>query len=229
MDFMLKNFALLHLAYYTIGIDQFTKGVNAIVAKKGDVKSLITYFTNAKPDVSAAVLYTFAQLLPSASYVPDFSVNLNSVIRNNDLLPNVQVMVSNSMYNVEWGGLRNVQLTGIYGDIQIDPYRTVPQLNYYNDYYFQNPAIQAEIKKVYQQIVQHKHFAQESLREILALERYLAPAGNVWGVPQGTPIYVAVVKFFAPFKGWLKVGLKEVFVAAYTENAIVVYDRVRIY
>jgi hypothetical protein len=229
VDFMLKNFALLHLAYYTIGLDNFTKGVNAVVSQKGSVKSLMTYFTNMKSTNTAAVSYVFNQLLPFANSVPDFAVNQSTVIRNNDLLPNTQVKISNSVYPVEWGGQRNIQLTGIYGDIQIDPLRAIPQMNFYNDYAYQNPVINAEIARVYQQIVQHKHFAQETFRELLALERFIAPAGNVWGVPQGTPVYVGVVKFFAPYKGWLKVGLKEIFVAAYTENAVVLYDRIRIY
>jgi hypothetical protein len=229
VDFMMKNFALLHLAYYTIGLDNFTKGVNAVIAKKGDIKSLMSYFTNMKSTNAAAVSYVFNQLMPFANLTPDYSVNQTTVLRNNDLLPNINVKISNSLYLVEWGGLRNVQLAGIDGNIQIDPLRAIPQLNFYNDYAYQNAVVNAEIARVYQQITQHKHFAKETFRELLALERFTAPAGNVWGIPAGTPVYVAVVKFFAPYKGWLKVGLKELFIAAYTENAVVLYDRVRIY
>jgi hypothetical protein len=226
---MLKNFALLDFAYYTLGMDAFTAGMKRAVSNfLASSSTNETLFTDVAGEDAAVAGWVARQFLPVASTSPDYSLKKTTAYRSMDNLPDVEISGSDSNVQLAWGGKRGVEVTGLSGMLVIDPKRRVPQLNYFNDRSYLDPKEAAEADAAYLAATAHRHYDNESFREILDMTRLKAEAGNSFGVPAGADVFVAVVKFYAPVRNRLTMGLKEMLITVADGKGTVIADRVRL-
>lgn len=227
VDSMLKNFALLHFAYYLSDTRYFMKRMQDFTAAGAHIEKLAEFI--APPGLSESYSkFVLGNLLPVAQYIPDLSVETGVVYRNNDLIPDVPLSVDNAWKETSWGQSRRFDIAGNPRAVQADPQRFVPQLNFYNDRFDSVATLQSQKNLALQAIYAHKHYAGESLREILDLEMFIVPAQNGFDLPAGSFVYTAVVKILAPIDGQLKTALKEIIISIADNKAIVIQDRIRI-
>lgn len=227
VDSMLKNFALLHFVYYLAEPAYFEKQMHAFAESGAAVDRLAEYI--APPGISESLSgYVLGKLLPVAPYVPDLSVDGTAAYRNSSAIPDVAYSIDNAWRVVQWGDSRKFDVAAGARSIQLDPQRQVPQLDFANDRYDNNPALKAQRDAALQTAVTHRHFQNESYRDLLDFETYMVPENNSLRMPAGTFLYVAVVKFIAPVDGQLRTGLKELFITISEGKAVVITDRIRI-
>lgn len=227
---MLKNFALLHFAYYTVGRETFIarmkQAFQDYLGSPATNGNFFAAFSNAGPNPEITA-WAARQLLPISAASPDLALKKITAYRSLDTIPDVQVADRVSNLSLVWGGKRGVDLTGLSGMLEIDPARLVPQLNFYDDKSWLDTGEQAEAELAFRAAGAHKHFKDESFREILDLSRFTAPEGNAFGVPAGSTVFVAVTKFYAPVRSRFVMGLKETVITVGGGKATVVSDRVR--
>lgn len=224
---MLKNYALLHFAYYTVGVGDFSAGLRKLSSpSQGGWTNFESVFSNRSSE--AAIHYTVSQLLPVARVVPDLSLKGNQAFRSHEALPDVELRNGGVSQTVVWGNRRGVMTAEISNMAVIDPASVIPQLNFANDKAWASSADQTEVERVKEEYLKHRHYLGESPREILNVEKLTVGAKNAFGLPANATVYVVVGKFFAPINGKLVIGLKEVIYTIAGGKPQAVADRVRL-
>lgn len=227
---MLKNFALIHFCYYTVGPDDFLAGMKRRLALSREMpESIEQMFTNSG-DARPAVRLISEKLLPLAKWIPDLILKGNVLYRNSDAIPDVSVSVDDELRETQWDGKRMITLDVTNGFITVDPYRLVPQLDFHNDKTTVGPdrKMAEEWNSVYLAAVQHRHFGGETVRSVLDIQKLDLPSVNAFGIGKGRPAYVAVVRFIAPVNGRLLEGLKDIVLTVGTNEKVhAVGDRIR--
>jgi hypothetical protein len=227
---MLKNFALIHFCYYTVGSDDFLAGIKRrLTVSRALPESLEDIFTNSG-DARAAVKFTSEKLLPYAKWVPDLILKGSILYRNTDSVPDISVKVDGEIREIQWNGKRLIDLGVTNGVIIADPYHLVPQLDFLNDKSMINPELQktAEWNSVVQAVIRHRHYEGESLRNIMDIKMLAMPANNAFGADKGITAYIATVHFIAPVNGKLMEGLKDMVLTVGTNAKVMVLgDRIR--
>lgn len=225
---LLGNYALLHFCYYTVGRDPFLAGIRSYLAdKREQPEGLDKIFTNSG-DAQQAVQFAGTKLLPRAKFIPDLILKGTMVYRSMDLIPDVSVRIGNEMREVVWDNKRTFDLKSADGNISVDPFHLVPQLDFYNDTALADPKAASEKNLVYRSVLQHRHYADETVRGLLDLKVFGMPEGNVFGIEKGVPGYVAIVKFTAPVNSRLMEGLKELVLTVDTNAKVkVLAERIR--
>ncbi len=230
---MLKNFAILHFAYYTIGMSPFLDRIKIFSDSAiNNQTNLRDQFLNDpafnNPELNHLIGFIFDSLLPVADFVPDVSVKGKYAYRNNDNIPDIKVQAAGEKKFVSWNNKRMIDIGDNKGLTFINPDYALPQLNFYNDKNLSDPVDSAEWKMVSFAISQHKHYEGESYREILDLEKFIAQTGNIYGIPEGSTVYTAVIKIIAPVNGKLMLALKEVILMIKDGKPMIIADRIRI-
>ncbi len=229
---MMKNFAILHFAYYTAGIDNFINASRAFFLQKKDAPESnnmkfadsFASISNANPDLAIIA----GKYLPFSQSIPDLSVRGKIAFRNLDSVPDIDALVNGEKKKILWNNKRSQDAAPTNSAVILDPDRLIPQLNFYNDISIADVREADELKAAEQAAVQHRHYGGESTREILYLEKYKTPAVNGFSIPPDSSVYIAVVKFFAPVNDKFATGLKELIIAVKNGRAFVVADRIRL-
>lgn len=226
---MLKNFSMLHFAFFTAGIEKYTNYIKTYVTGKKD--------SNAGPSLSEICIYAGADssvceiakyFLPVCSHTPDISIKRNGAVRNMDEIPDISALVNGLKLKLSWNGKRTYEISAAKGVIILDPDRIVPQLNFENDISVLDPHDAAEREAARDAAVKHKHFSGETARDVMYLDKFEYTPSTPFKITPGSSIYVALVRFYAPVKGKLVEGIKEVIINAKNGKAYVVEDRIRL-
>lgn len=229
-DALLRNFALLHLAYYTAGLPAFQDAMR--VSFKNYLETSDTAYnifsgltnTGRSPGTTALVV---ERLLPLGRYYPDLAVKKQTVYRSQDWIPDLKVRADSSLLDLSWGGKRGVDLGTVSGPLEIDPERFIPQVNFYNDTSYAGTVYEQEEREAYTAAVSHRHYKDESFREVIGGFRLSAVEANAYGIGAGEPVYVFVIKVAAPIRGKYMNALKEVFLVRKNQKFTVFLDRIR--
>jgi hypothetical protein len=225
---MLKNFAMIHFAYYTIGVDNFISGTKnyytLLKQGKTNYSEAFASLSNRTPVIN----FVCNNMLPVSKIIPDLSVKGQFVYRNNDQIPDITAAVNGETRPIVWGNKRVVDLGNLKGFVSIDTGNLIPQLNFYNDKAASDPAEAAEWKLAYEAIIAQRHYPNESSRELIDIQKFEAPVTNAFSLVKGTPVYIGIVKFAAPVHERLVICLKEVVVAINSGKAVVIADRIRL-
>jgi len=227
---MLKNFALLHLAYYTVGLDTFINSAKEYFKNTldgtGTNLKITDFLTNAE---QANLIGLYAKLLPIARWIPDLSIKAKTASRNSDSIPDIKYSFGKIVAELKWENKRSIELSNVEGTIiRLDPEHTIPQLNFYNDISLLDPKEADEIKIAYQAVLKHNIYQNETIREVLYIDKYSEPISEKYTIPKDSSVFVAVVKFSGIINGKLQMGLKELFLYVKGGKGIVFANRVRI-
>lgn len=225
---LMRNYALLHFCYYTLGSGPFLTGVRGYLLSAHDQpEGLEKIFTNSG-DSRQAVEFSGKWLLPVAGFIPDLILKGPVVFRSTDKIPDVSVRVDGEIREINWDGRRSVDLKVTNGSILVDPFRMVPQLDFYNDREVFDTKRSAEEGLVYRSVLQHRHYSGETFRGLLDLKYFEMPSVNAFGIEAGSPVYVAVSRFTAPVNLRLMEGLKELVLTVGTNAKVkVLAERIR--
>jgi hypothetical protein len=228
VDSMLKNFALLHLAYYTLGMDNFLDFMrDDVLSSKPSHVDWRDALTNAFDDTSAALFIT-EKLLPGAKFLPDLSLKNQMAYRNDDSFPDISLRIDGTASQLSWNNKRVVDIGTFSNEAILDPERQIPQINFYNDISIAGQKDKIVWDLAYQALIRHRHYGDETIRQVLSLDKFQASAKNAFGLPKDALFFVGVVQFYAPVNGRLVNGLKEVLITIKEEKAVVIADRIRI-
>ncbi len=208
---MTKNFAMLHFAYYTLGLTNFTKGLKhfAEISNHNLTEFEISFLSNTIGKNADVIRYVCKNLLPVSSFIPDLALKENYLYRNNNSIPNIMIQVNTNMNEVNWGNRRFVDLGHLNGFTFVDPGSQIPQLNFFNDKTETEPSKKKERNQIYQAVLQHHQLNGEKFRSLYNMEHFNAPPQNPWNLPEGQTVYVAIVKIISPIYGRLRSGVKE--------------------
>lgn len=209
---MVKNFAMIHFAYYTLGLESFTNGL-ALFAQSSNhsLSDFKQSFLAVKTDENQYIIhYVTENLLPLSTFVPDVTLKENYLYRNNNKIPDIVVQINTNQTTTHWGSRRAIDLGHLNGFVFIDPGSQIPQLNFYNDKTETDPSLKKQRDAVYQAVILHHQLSGEKFRSIYNLEHFNAPENNPWNLPKDQDVFVAITKIMVPIRGRLHNASKEV-------------------
>lgn len=230
---MLYNYALLHFASYTIGLDRFLELTRAITQPAEGVSNKSAILTSLyNPDAgqsnsSPLIQFICDRLLPYPSFNPDLSVKGSIIYRNNDSIPDTALLIGQEEKPLNWAGSRSIDSQVKGDDIKVDPLHKLPQMVFANDTVYGSLETRQEWTAAQDAVYKHRHYQGESFRELLDLKKLNVPAVNAFNIPPDAHCYSAVVRFIAPLNSRLVTGLKEVILYFARGKAIIVADRIR--
>ena len=223
---MLKNFAFLHLSYYTLGIGQMTGLIRSAIATQSVSNQWSSILSGVTVNKEAS-MYIADRLLPIATTIPDVGFKENNAFRSDLSIPSVNLTSGATNKKLDWANNKIVNLKNLTEAVTIDSERIIPQLDFANDSYQVDRQLITERDKVAYFITRQKKFPNETIRQVLNLELFIAPAVNAYKLTDGQHIYLAVVKITGTIDGRLRTALKEQFVSVSPDELKVVYERIR--
>lgn len=225
VDTMLENFTLLHFAVNSLGTASFLGRMKTFAVTSSSQESL-PYFFQSTNYSTAFLGYMLTNALPFCESDPDLSMDESTAYRSDLLLPDTEILTDDQTNEVLWNNSRSFSFNAA-NFAWIDPCRTIPQLNFYNDFLAIDDELTFERMMAETFVRGQKTYYNETLREILSLERFTAELNNAYEVGEGAVIYVAVVKITASINGSFQTALKEV-IFNYAESGSTLLDtRVR--
>jgi hypothetical protein len=228
---MLKNFSMLHFAVFTSGISSYTNFIKTYVMGKKDPVSNVS---RSLPEICASdctnadVSLVAKNFLPVSAVVPDISIKHTRAVRNMDNIPDINAMVNGNEIALNWEGKRIKEINATNGIIILDPERIVPRLNFENDVSVLDPHESLEWAAARDAAVKHRHYSDETPRSVLYLGKFDYPRSTTMKIPPDSSVFVAIVRFYAPVKGKLVEGIKEMVISVKNGKAFVVEDRIRL-
>jgi len=225
---MLKNFALLHLAFTIAGLDNFIGGIRTAMAGSHGPLLNLTGIFNLSPEREKAVDFVSANLLPIAAVIPELSMTGLNAFRNMESIPDTFIQTGDTVTDLEWHGSRASPVTTSEDRVIIDPDRLIPRLDYLNGIYLSDPVEIAERKLVLSAVASHKIYPGESLRSIMGLEKFIAPDGNAFQLPEGAHVYISASTFIAMIDGRFSSGIKELVISVNNGKPEIIAYRIRL-
>ncbi|MCX7883121.1 MAG: hypothetical protein N2314_07865 [Brevinematales bacterium] len=215
---MEKNYALLQFGFFTVPEKRFHEAVRKLLQNPSQQTwDFSPLFEGTNDRENTVIQWAIEKLLPSPSFTPDLSAKYPYVYRNFTEI-DIPAKSDGMMLSLPWNGTRIAMLSNTTKEVILDPERKIPQWNYANDLWI-TPEEKAMWDIILTAAQNHKVLATDTTREILAIQKLLAPPENKWNLAPKTPVYIVISRVYTTYQNRMTVALKEM-ILTLNENKV---------
>lgn len=148
---MVENYALLHMAWYNIGVETLLKGIKIFFQQTpmdGESPTPINWQVITQNQLKEPVfsLYTKEILIEKDAIIPHIEAKEGFITRNSMNIPNLSIRTDSDIIDILWNNERSTAIPPLKGrDYYIlDSTRQIPQQSFIGSFYTTNKDVERE-------------------------------------------------------------------------------------